>query len=663
MRAPHPARRPPTESRVPLSYRRTREARETSPTPIAPAVISTYGPKPCSALPLLLLLSHTCSALLSGSWSKSTRLDIQYILTLRCVLFNNTFICCVGFIFFLSGLQSFDMLPSASRPRPPLFVAVAASILLLFFTCQHLGLARQNALNAEGFVPETVQLDQNFGKPAHVERPAGLTEQPQKPDTGKLPCAQLPGGDDVFVAMKTSATEVHQKLPTHLETTFRCIPHYAIFSDVDEVVQGEHVYDVLDEVNITLRTSHPDFSLYREMQDYKSKGKDMGELADSDERQALKLDKWKFLPLMEKALKAKPDAKFYFFMEADTYVVWSNLLRWLQTFDPAKPLYVGGQNWMLDQQFASSGSGIILSRNTLEQVVAQRRTNIEVFDQVTAADYAGDVVLARAMQTVAVPLTGAFPIIQGENPYTLDYTKNHWCHPVVSYHHMTPEWTKAMWEFEQSWMSQSVSSPLLFAPSSIPNPPKKKQKLPLTYVLSDRPTHPPPPRRLCPRRRPANRRRKDSVGQPVRRLRGDAARVLAGGLPRRVRRARRVRAVPLLAGPVPDGRRDTAGRRRVGARPRQPGRRGRDERLGRRPHQCLHSDGRAVPAAGECVDPCGGRKLERDFLLSFPFSLAFFFFFFQNITCIRTSICIDAGDRSRRKDCGRSTRRIMHDSF
>ncbi|KAK7733414.1 hypothetical protein SLS57_000429 [Botryosphaeria dothidea] len=349
------------------------------------------------------------------------------------------------------------MLSSASRPRPPLFIAVAASLLLLFLTWSHLGLARQNALNND-FVPETVQLDHNFGKPPKVE---GLTEQPKGPDTGKLPCAQLPGSEDVFVVMKTSATEVHEKLPTHLETTFRCIPNFAIFSDYEEEVQGQKVYDVLDEVNETLRKTHTDFSLYRQLHEYKSKGKDLTELADLVERQGLKLDKWKFLPLMEKALKAQPEAKYYFFMEADTYIIWSNLLQWLQFFDPQKPLYIGGQNWMLDKQFASGGSGIILSKNSLERVVAQRRDNLDVFDKLTAADYAGDVVLARAMETVAVPLTGAFPILQGENPYTLDYTKNHWCYPVVSYHHMKPEWTKAMWDFEQSWMSQGAERPTL----------------------------------------------------------------------------------------------------------------------------------------------------------------------------------------------------------
>ncbi|GME25210.1 hypothetical protein GTA08_BOTSDO03476 [Neofusicoccum parvum] len=352
------------------------------------------------------------------------------------------------------------MLSSASRPRPPLFIAVAASLCLLFLTWSHLGLARQNALNGE-FVPETVQLDHSFGKPAHVERPTGLTEQPTKAETGKAPCAQLPGADDVFVVMKTSATEVHQKLPVHLETTFRCIPNFAVFSDYEEEVHGQKVYDVLDEVNETLRKTHSDFTLYRQLHEYKSMGKDVNELNDLVERQALKLDKWKLLPLMEKTLKLQPEAKFYFFMEADTYIVWPNLLQWLSMFDPEKPLYVGGQNWMLDKQFASSGSGIILSKNSLERVVAQRRNNLDVFDKLTAADYAGDVVLARAMETVAVPLTGAFPIIQGENPYTLDYTKNHWCYPVVSYHRMKPEWTKAMWEFEQSWMSQGTDRPVL----------------------------------------------------------------------------------------------------------------------------------------------------------------------------------------------------------
>lgn len=529
------------------------------------------------------------------------------------------------------------MLSSASRPRPPLFIAVAASLLLLFLTWSHLGLARQNALNND-FVPETVQLDHNFGKPPKVE---GLTEQPKGPDTGKLPCAQLPGSEDVFVVMKTSATEVHEKLPTHLETTFRCIPNFAIFSDYEEEVQGQKVYDVLDEVNETLRKTHTDFSLYRQLHEYKSKGKDLTELADLVERQGLKLDKWKFLPLMEKALKAQPEAKYYFFMEADTYIIWSNLLQWLQFFDPQKPLYIGGQNWMLDKQFASGGSGIILSKNSLERVVAQRRDNLDVFDKLTAADYAGDVVLARAMETVAVPLTGAFPILQGENPYTLDYTKNHWCYPVVSYHHMKPEWTKAMWDFEQSWMSQGVSfhHPFSVLPNVTRSVLQRRSPISMTPLseshhadvlfTTGRAPHPPSPRRLRARGGTADLGREGQLGQPVGRLRGDSAGVHAARVPRGVRAAPGLRTVPVLARPVPDRQGDTAGPGRIRARSHQPGRRRQHERLGRRAHQQLYTVGRALPAGlldqGGC-DPTTVKD-------SIPFSLFFF-----SVTCIITSV-------------------------
>ena len=51
-------------------------------------------------------------------------------------------------------------------------------------------------------------------------------------DTITEDCRNVPGADNVLVMLKTGATEIYEKLPTHFVTLFKCTPHYMIFSDL-----------------------------------------------------------------------------------------------------------------------------------------------------------------------------------------------------------------------------------------------------------------------------------------------------------------------------------------------------------------------------------------------------------------------------------------------
>lgn len=46
------------------------------------------------------------------------------------------------------------------------------------------------------------------------------------------PCANFPDTDGVMLVMKTGATEVFDRMPTHLLTTLKCLPDFLIFSDM-----------------------------------------------------------------------------------------------------------------------------------------------------------------------------------------------------------------------------------------------------------------------------------------------------------------------------------------------------------------------------------------------------------------------------------------------
>ncbi|KAL1618329.1 hypothetical protein SLS54_007306 [Diplodia seriata] len=286
------------------------------------------------------------------------------------------------------------------------------------------------------------------------------------------PCpTHLPGADDIFIVLKTGATVAHAKVPIHLRTTFRCAPHFALFSDLDDIIDGHLVHDVFggggvpDAVKAAANDSDDGneydaagaFELYDRLRAWQTARVDIAAKAANDaalRQQAWNLDKWKFLPLMRAALAHAPRGprtRWFVFIEADTALMWSNLLRWLPRFDAAKAWYIGCPSWIAGSAFAHGGTGIILSRPALSLLVAALDADASLYPRLTSATWAGDYVLAQAMALVGVPLTPAFPIMQGETPWSLDYTKRHWCYPVVSWHHMTPEWVGRVWGFQQGF--------------------------------------------------------------------------------------------------------------------------------------------------------------------------------------------------------------------
>lgn len=272
-----------------------------------------------------------------------------------------------------------------------------------------------------------------------------------------LECPHVDIADDVYLTLKTGATEVREKLPVHFLTTLRCVPHYAVYSDLEEIVHGYHISDSLDEIAEEVKDKNAEFNFYRQVKDYRSRQQSILQLVKEDTKAAWNLDKWKFLPLMDKALKGMPNAKWFVFVEADTAILWSNLMQWLSKLDPNKPLYIGGPAWANNEVFAHGGTAFIVSKPALQLLAEKRESSPKYFDDLTADGWAGDVILAQAFRGVGVELTRAWPILQGETPPTLDYGERQWCFPSVSYHHMPPSWILHLWDFEQAWLRDHVS--------------------------------------------------------------------------------------------------------------------------------------------------------------------------------------------------------------
>ncbi|OJJ43668.1 hypothetical protein ASPZODRAFT_136122 [Penicilliopsis zonata CBS 506.65] len=302
--------------------------------------------------------------------------------------------------------------------------------------------------------------------PAASEPPVVVAAETQTQASG---CPSLPGLEDVLVIMKTGVTEALEKVPVHIRTTLRCVPHYTIFSDFEEDIEGVRTVDVLRSVSKATKETDADFAIYNRVLQHGRPGLIEDDLHDEANsafgkpgNPGWKLDKWKFLPMIDEALQARPEAKWYVFVEADTYMVWPNLVGWLNELDPSKPFFLGNQMQIADITFAYGGSGIIISNPAMRKLSQYRTDRLEELERYTAASWAGDCVLGKTMRDAGVPLNWAWPMLQSGHMWELDalgeaYGRKPWCYPVVSFHHMKPEDIETMWLFDQKWFQNGHS--------------------------------------------------------------------------------------------------------------------------------------------------------------------------------------------------------------
>lgn len=307
--------------------------------------------------------------------------------------------------------------------------------------------------------------------------PSTSTSRSAAPATHKLgqvtstspPCARLPGAKDTLVILKTGATELQDKLPVHFHTTFSCYPNYIIFSDVEEEYEGHHIIDALEFVNQDYRGANKDFELWRRLQTGGRAALKPDELSGPDSKVSpmtgkgsnpgWKLDKWKFLPMVNRTLNMYPDMKWYIFVETDTYMFWSTTLAYLNSLDHKEPWYMGSQMQIGSVVFAHGGSGIFASQAALRMVVDLFVANQDEWEKFTAMHWAGDCVLGKAFTDAEVDLTWAWPTIQGVKPSSIEYDrfeyrKRLWCYPTISYHHLSPSEVEDIWNFEQDWLEK-----------------------------------------------------------------------------------------------------------------------------------------------------------------------------------------------------------------
>ncbi|KAL2819580.1 hypothetical protein BDW59DRAFT_121100 [Aspergillus cavernicola] len=289
---------------------------------------------------------------------------------------------------------------------------------------------------------------------------------------GSIPpdCPSLPGLDNVLLVLKTGVTEAHDKLPIHRNTTLRCMPNYIVWSDYEEQIADIPVHDVLYNESATLHQL-PDFNLYTRVQSHGRDALTRTDLSDDvstpfgKSNPGWKLDKWKFVPMIEHTFRKYDRADWYVFMEADTYIMWPAMMAWLAKLDRTQPKYLGNQMQIRDVIFAHGGSGFVLSRPAMERAAALLEEKRGYWDSITKEEWAGDCVLGILLKEAGVNLDWSWPMLQIAPPKELDhfgsnYGRTPWCYPAVSFHHLKTDDIRELSSLEKMWSVEGA--PLLF---------------------------------------------------------------------------------------------------------------------------------------------------------------------------------------------------------
>jgi hypothetical protein len=325
--------------------------------------------------------------------------------------------------------------------------------------------------------------------PAWQQSPAsepetGSTQQQQQQQQQPAVTSGSPealANDDVLLIMKTGGTSMWKRLLVHLTTTLspqRINPqNIVIYSDIAETIGSFEVVDVFANMSEEVKQA-PDFEHYRIQPEYHAvnayvesagvEGDDWGPTG------GWVIDKYKFIPLMQHAGEHWPRAKWYVYMEDDTYLFLPSVRQYLSRFDWREKHYLGSYAAKTGVVFAHGGAGFALSRGAWEAsfgkapttaAAADRKTSLEEqYHQYTADHCCGDQVLAKALSDNDIHFGengGDGKFTWGFNPlvhWAFPFSRYNWCYPLMSWHKVHNRDVADYYDFEKSW-DFSVSNP------------------------------------------------------------------------------------------------------------------------------------------------------------------------------------------------------------
>ncbi|KAH7381864.1 glycosyltransferase family 31 protein [Cadophora sp. MPI-SDFR-AT-0126] len=342
------------------------------------------------------------------------------------------------------------MIPRSISRRPLRAVAFAAIVLLLVYSF--------NGVSVSDF----------GGRGYHSWRWQSSAVSPFN-ETGKSPRAAV--ARDVQIIVKTGGSEPLGRLTTQLATLLTEVPiqNLLLLSDLEEDVGFYHVHDVLKDIPAEEKAAYPAFALYDQQQTLKAEGKDTRTL------NGWELDRYKNLPIKRKLwnaqqyMKEEERKKWFLFIDTDTWVEWDNVFELLGHLNHRDKLYMGSPVWRKPLiEFAHGGSAYVLSYGALEALNKPDSHTIgtPLYSQygVNVTDICcGDLAVALALNDRGIGMKGYWPMFNGEIAATSPYGDDHWCEPVISFHHIGESELEDFWRWHKDWKSKTEGlQPLLY---------------------------------------------------------------------------------------------------------------------------------------------------------------------------------------------------------
>lgn len=120
--------------------------------------------------------------------------------------------------------------------------------------------------------------------------------------------------------LKMGHADTKDKLDAQFESVSACFDkdELLVYSDLDETVHGHQAIDVLADSPSIYYHDNPDFVNYIWQKEMRANGTLDVDKEATARIQGWRMDKFKFLPMIERAWRMRPNKEFYFFFETDT---------------------------------------------------------------------------------------------------------------------------------------------------------------------------------------------------------------------------------------------------------------------------------------------------------------------------------------------------------
>ncbi|CRG87834.1 hypothetical protein PISL3812_04855 [Talaromyces islandicus] len=325
-------------------------------------------------------------------------------------------------------------------------------VLTLFVFCHHaLSTSTPDELNRAQFhslpVAQSKRLQSTDSDPAKHAYPAvpaiPAALRPTSPSRQKKPPYRVNTIDvgDIALLLYTDASVIAQRLPIHLVTSL--LPerieadNVLIYSNRPDTIGDWRIVDVFENSTTTRTATVP----ARRKHKHPSQAS-LSHVLNSDN---------KFLPLLQHAGWNKPHAKWYIYMEDDSYIFLTNLLHHLSTFSWEQPWYIAPPEMSRRGFFA-------LSRTAWEQVFGAEET--EVLQARFASGLLDDLrALDRVLKEDGVMFSSSDggrsgEPLQAQSHRASAINRENWCAPVYSWHDASSRDISRLHGLELNWHSK-----------------------------------------------------------------------------------------------------------------------------------------------------------------------------------------------------------------